>query len=111
MKHLRCIGGPRHGSVIELAEHTDAVLLIDPRKPETPRTRYTARAVNTADGPVHFLAPSEATDIEAFRVALGPIEHFNRSWISIEEERQLRDRIEVLEAELRQKEEIICNGV
>ncbi|SDD93825.1 hypothetical protein SAMN05216337_101794 [Bradyrhizobium brasilense] len=104
MKHIRCIGGPRHGSVIELAEHTTDVLLINPRALREPRARYTARVVNTADGPVHFLAPSTMTDIEAFRIALGPVEHFKRSWISIEEEQELRDRIEVLETEARQRE-------
>lgn len=104
MKHLRCIGGPRHGSVIELAEHTSDVLLINPRAPQAPRTRYTARAVNTADGPVNFLAPSEMTDIEAFRIALGPIDHFNRSWISVEEEQELRDRVATLEADLNRPE-------
>ncbi|WP_375782878.1 hypothetical protein ACE10Z_23480 [Bradyrhizobium sp. Pha-3] len=107
MKHLRCIGGPRHGSVIELADHTGDVLLINPRAPEEPRTRYTARFAYTTrsaftDDVVHFLAPADMTDSEALRIALGPVEHFNRSWISLEEEQKLRDRIEVLEGELQQ---------
>lgn len=104
MKHLRCIGGPRHGSVIELAENTIDVLLVDPRAPLATRTLYTARAVSGSGGAVHFLAPSDMTDGDALRVAIGPIEHFKRSWISIEEEQQLRDRIEVLETGLLQKE-------
>ena len=103
MKHLRCIGGPRHGAVIELAAHTEEVLLVNPRAPAGPRTRYTARVAYTplsaylAAG-VHFLAPSDMADDAALRVALGPIEHFNRSWISIEEEQELRSRLAALEA-------------
>lgn len=103
MKHLRCIGGPRHGTVIELAEHTEEVLLVNPRAPQEPRTRYTARVAYTPRSAysawgVHFLAPSDMTDDAALRVALGPIEHFNRSWISIEEEQELRSRLAALEA-------------
>ncbi|MES5483609.1 hypothetical protein QMZ05_12695 [Bradyrhizobium sp. INPA03-11B] len=102
MKHLRCIGGPRHGSVIELAEHTNEVDLVNPRSKGLSRTRYTARSVYVTGESVHFLAPIDMSYGDALRIALGPIEHFKRSWISIEEEKELRDRIAALEAELLQ---------
>ncbi|ODM71708.1 hypothetical protein [Bradyrhizobium elkanii] len=93
MKHLRCIGGPRHGSVIELAAHTYDIQLINPRASSEPRTLYTVRDVSgSVGGVVHFLAPFDMSDGDALRIMLGPIEHFNRSWISIEEENELRDR-------------------
>lgn len=104
MKHLRCIGGPRHGTTIALAGHETETLMIDPRSPKA-RVRYTERVVTSGSGLVHYLAPDDLGDIEALRIALGPIEHAKRSFISVEEEQALRDRIEVLETELRQKEE------
>ncbi|MGL3208714.1 hypothetical protein [Bradyrhizobium sp. BR 1433] len=88
--------------MIEFANHTSDVLLIDPRKPLAPRTRYTARTAYTPNSAysewgVHFLAPEDVTDAEALRIALGPVEHFNRSWISIEEEHEIRARLASLE--------------
>lgn len=71
MRYLRCIGGPRHGSVIGLAGDAQDVSLIDPKSPRS-RTRYTERSVHTADGRVHFLAPEDLSDLQAFRIALGP---------------------------------------
>ena len=71
MRHLRCIGGPRHGSVIGLAGEVQDVKLIDPKSPRS-RTLYTARTLETAQGRVHFLAPEDLSNLEAFRIALGP---------------------------------------
>lgn len=104
MKHLRCIGGPRHGSVVELAEHSNELDLVNPRSRGETRTRYTARSVYASADCVHFLAPADLTTSDALRIALGPVEHFKRSWISIEEEQELRDRIAALEAELNRPE-------
>ncbi|SDC08168.1 hypothetical protein SAMN05216337_1001208 [Bradyrhizobium brasilense] len=71
MKHLRCIGGPRHGSVIALSAHQTIVDLIDPKAPSE-RTRYFEHAVQ-AGGDVYFLAPANMATVEALRIALGPV--------------------------------------
>ncbi|WP_407146281.1 hypothetical protein [Bradyrhizobium sp. ORS 86] len=86
MKNLRCIGGPRHGSVIGLSGSTEDVKLIDPADPRS-RVSYTERLAHAAaGGAVYFLAPAGMSDIEALRIALGPIPE-NRRHLEAEVDR------------------------
>ena len=78
MRYLRCIGGPRHGSVIPLSGPVDDVKLMDPKAPRS-RVSYTERVVTTEGGSVRFLAPADIADIEALRIALGPVADNSRN--------------------------------
>ena len=88
MKHLRCIGGPRHGSVIALSDHQNDVQLVNDNQSfrrrscaaeealeisKAPKLHYTARRLHTPDGNISYLALAEMSDIEALRIALGPM--------------------------------------
>jgi len=105
MKHLRCIGGPAHGRVIQMTDRDRDVRLVDirpmPSAPVGPaaldvaaatatRLHYTQRTIATAEGQVNYLVLAAMTDLQALRIALGPI--------GIDRSKQLEDLKRAAEA-------------